>query len=187
MTRRTLRLLPAAACLAAAAQLPAEAEARAAVTDSYTRTATVQTVDPVTREVLLRDDRSGEVFVFTADEDLRNFDRIEPADTVVATLVRGVATALATPGMASPTATMATARAAEGEMPGGMAGASITAVATLLSYDADAHVATVRDDAGVVRELTLRRPELRDFARTLSPGDRVEVTFSEAVIVTVEK
>ena len=56
-----------------------------------------------------------------------------------------------------------------------------------VSYDAATAIATIIDAEGVTREIFVETPEGRDFASNLKKGDRVEVTFTEALAIVVEE
>jgi hypothetical protein len=170
--------------LASVAGSPAVAQ-EAEVTETLTVSATVQIVDQVTREVLLRDDATGEVFMLQAGPEVRNLAQLEPGDVVEATWVLSVAARMALEGEEGSAAAMVGGRAEEGAKPGALVGEAVSTVVTFLSWDAAANVATVEDAEGVVRRVAVRRPEMQAYAADLSRGDRVEITFTEAVAIGV--
>lgn len=173
----------AAMMLLAAAPAMAQRQTSAESIEVIERTATVQTVDAETRQVLLRDDESGESFVIVAGPEVRNFAQIDPGDVVVATYTHGVSARIALAGESGSGAGAAVVTAAEGQTPGAAAGVVETAIITLDGYDRTQHLARFRGEDGVTHILRVEDQAMRDFASGLRPGTRVEVTFSEAIAI----
>ena len=183
MTRRLLAAALVGALLASPAVAQRQTEAEAV--RQFTRTATVQTVDQVTRQVLLRDDETGDVFVLTPSAERRNLERVEPGDQLIVSYVYAVAARMAAPREGGEGAAMLVGEAAEGQRPGLVVGDAVTTVFTLDRYDRTQHIATVRGADGKTQIINVREPEMRAFASGLPSGARIEVTFSEAVAVGV--
>jgi hypothetical protein len=150
-----------------------------------TSSATVEAVDPATRAITLRDTTDGSLFTVTAAPEVRNFDQIEPGDRVELDFLESIVLELADPADdGEPMALVGGMRAPEGERPGGAAIVSTSAVVEVVSYDADTGFATFRMPDGAVRRATLP-PSLRAFAAARRPGDRVLVSITDAVAVSV--
>ena len=148
-------------------------------------TAVVEAIYPERREVLLRT-ADGRQLTVIAGREVRNFDQIEVGDTVRAVYMESVAARMAEPGEGGPTTgVVLTERAAPGELPGAAEGVSVTAVVDVISYDPATHVATFRMPEGDVHSLVVR-PEMRAFAAARRPGDRVSLTFTQAMAVALE-
>jgi len=177
--------LAAALALSALALPPASADETVEVADTVETAATVQTVDMVTRQILLRDDRTGEVFVITAGPEVKNLDQLEPGDKVRALYTRGVAARMAPAGAEGSSSVEVVAAAEKGDKPALIYGKTTTEVVTLLAYDAAGHVATFRDSTGATRSVTVEKPEMQRFAETLKPGAKVEITWSDALAIGV--
>lgn len=182
-----IRAAAAAAALALSAlSLAGPAAGQGAETsETVTVTATVQTVDQETRQVLLRDDATGEIFVIVAGPEVVNLPQLEAGDVVAATYLRAAAARMALPGEEGTAVAVAGGAAEEGDKPGAMMGESVSTVVTFVSWDAATNVATATDDAGATREIAVRSPEMQAFAAGLSAGDRVEVTLTEAMAIGV--
>jgi hypothetical protein len=155
------------------------------VGDTVESEATVQSVNMETRQIVLKSAESGSNFVVVAGPEVRNLDQLEAGDVIRAAYSIGVAARLAPEGAEGTTAAVATAVAEEGSKPGAVVGSELTTVFTILAYDAVAHVATVEGEDGSSRLLAVREPEMQSYAQTLKPGDRVEVTFTEAIAIGV--
>ena len=186
MTRRLHALAAAALAmtLAACADSPSvtqEAERQ----ESAVVTATVQSVDLETRQVLLRDDQTGDVGVFTAGPEVRNLPQLEAGDRVRIEYFDSVAVRMAEPGEdATPLTVAAAGRAPEGQRPGGFVATSTDLVMEFVSYDAGLQTATLIDPEGE-RVTVPVQPEMRAFAKARTPGERIHVTLSEAVAIDI--
>jgi translation elongation factor P/translation initiation factor 5A len=187
---RTLKLLPAIAALAllgACASEGVTANEPVKVVETVEASATVQTVDPVTRQILLTDNASGESFVVTAGEEVKNFAQIESGDQVRVAYSLGRAARMATPGQAGVTTTAVVGTAEPGARPGIAIGEVTTMVLEFVAYNAGTTQATIIDPEGVQRTVTVESPEGQEFASRLKKGDKVEVTFTEALAIVVEE
>jgi len=84
--------------------------------------------------------------------------------------------------MAGEVATMA--RAKPGEKPAGAAGSQTTVVAKITAIDMKAKTATLQGEDGTSVTVTPRYPER---LKQVKVGDRIAITYTEAVAVNVEK
>ncbi len=81
--------------------------------------------------------------------------------------------------------TTAAAAAAElGEMPGAIAGRSTTLMVTVTAIDTEAPSVTFMGPGGNTRTIQVLYPEKLDG---VSVGDSVEITYAEALAISVEK
>ena len=150
-----------------------------------TATATVDSVDQGTRRVRLTDNAGGGSFTVTAGPEVRNLDQLAAGDQVQVDFYESVTLAMADPAdPGTPEATLLAAGAPEGALPGGLAAVSTSMVVEVISYDPATAVAVFRTPDGATHRTTVA-PELRDFASERQPGDRVAVTFTEAVAVII--
>ena len=185
MTLRHAILGLAGMALAGCAGLTGE-RPQASTATLDTASATVEAVDLDTREVRLRDDADGEVFTVTAGPEVRNLPQLEPGDRVTLEFYDEIAVAMADPADPGVESSVVLGRAPEGALPGGVAALSTSVVVQLVSYDADSRLATIRTPSGAIRTVTVL-PELAAFAAQRRPGDRVAVTFTEALAVSIEE
>jgi hypothetical protein len=182
------RSLLAAALAATAAACAQPSGPESAVSEQTLRlSAIVQTVDMDTRQVLLVGE-SGRPEVFVAGPEVRNLAQLEPGDRVVIDYFEQVAARMAAPGdLEEPIAVAAMGRAAEGERPGGFVASSEEMIVEFVSYDPATEIVTIIPPSGEPLSLPLRNPDMRAFAETRSPGDRVHVTITESVAVRIEE
>jgi hypothetical protein len=158
----------------------------ATVESSSELRATIQTVDPDTREILLRAD-DGRLLSVVAGPQVRNFDQLEPGDRVAAFYVESIAASMAAPGQAVETrAGSATDRAPEGSRPGAAAGVAIEAVVEWVGYDPETAVSTFVGASGLTHSI-VTPPEMREFAAGLAAGDSVLIEYTAAMAVEVEE
>ncbi len=148
-------------------------------------TAVVEAIDREQREVLLRTADNRPIRVLAGGA-VRNFDQIEVGDTVRVVYYESVAARMAEPAEGGPTVgVVATERAPAGARPAAAEGAVISTVVEVISYDPATAVATFRMPEGNVHSVVVN-PEMRAFAAARSPGERVALTFTQAVAVAVE-
>jgi hypothetical protein len=153
---------------------------------TLTLSAVVQTVDMETRQVLLVGD-SGRPEVIVAGPEVRNLAQLEPGDRVVIEYFEQVAARMAEPGdIEEPVSVAAMGRAPEGERPGGYVAASEEFIVEFVSYDPETAIVTIISPEGETLSLPLRYAEMRAFAETRRPGDRVRVRIAEALAIRIE-
>jgi hypothetical protein len=146
--------------------------------------ATVETVDQQTRTVLLRGPTGALLTVHTGPE-VRNLPQVKPGDQVVVRYVEAVAAEIVRPGDPPPVSTSSETGAASGERPAGLVVDRTRKRVRIEGINlANNTVAFIGADR-VPRTVAVRQPGLQDFLRTLKVGDEVDVTFTEALAVSV--
>lgn len=182
-------LLAAALPLACSQPKPAtEAPDKAKVTETVTATAKVVSVDKASRVVELRNEK-GETMRVRCGPEVRNFDQITAGDTVRADYQKALAVALKKPEDASPDVTLdaAAGRAPVGAAPAAGVAAQVTSTVRIESVDQETHIVVFTTPGGSMQAVQVQRPEGLEFMRGLKKGDRVQITYSEAVALRVEK
>ena len=164
------------------AQEPAKPVVRS---ELQTVEATVEAIDPATREVTLRGAK-GPVSLIVGPE-ARNFDKVHVGDKVVVNYYQGIAAQMSKGGVkATEPATSAFAYPAQGgKRPGGGVGASITATVTIEAVDPGTNTVAFRGQDGEVHTIAVKSPNMQQFIRTLKRGDLVDVTYTESVAIDV--
>lgn len=180
-------------CLASLLSLLVAASAHGAdqkgfdVSDSMQMTATVVALDPANRALTLQGE-SGSRAVVVAGPEVRNFAQIKVGDRVSMVYYVGVAAQVkprGTPSMAATEHTTAE-RAPVGGQPSAGGARSLTTVVKIDSVDTSFNTVTFKKADGVTRTIAVEDPDARRFIRTLTPGDPVEITYTEATAVSVE-
>jgi len=149
-----------------------------------TATARVTALDQQTRRVTLERADGSEVTVY-ADDTVRNLPQVHVGDEVTASFYESLAYEVKKPGSAAPGATVAedTARAKLGEKPAGAGARVTTIVTTIVGIDKAAGTVTLQGPTG--RATTIKARDPRNLER-VAVGDLVEITYTEAVAVSVE-
>lgn len=147
--------------------------------------ATVKAVDQKTRMVTLKGPKGNEV-TFKAGEEVRNLAQVQVGDEVKFAYYEGLAVRVLKEGEAapSPSEVAMMSRAKPGEKPGGVAGSETTVVAKITAIDMKAKTATLQGENGATVTVTPRHPER---LKEVKVGDRLVITYTEAIAVKVEK
>lgn len=184
MMTRTF-LLGTVAALALSACAPSGPETSRSSAELVTASATVVSVDGATRNVVLQEDSTGEQYSVVAGPEVRNFDQIAAGDVVTVDFFEATTLAMADPADPGTAITgVMGGRTPEGDLPGGMAVASTSMVVEVVSYDSTSGLAIIRTPDG--RQIrTIVPPEMRSFADQRRRGDRVAVTMTDAIAVTM--
>jgi hypothetical protein len=147
--------------------------------------ATVTAIDPATREVSL--DGPNGPFSVVVSHQLKNFDKVHVGDKVVVSYYEGVAARMAKNGgkAAEPASSTFAYRNHAGDQPGGGAGMSTTGTVTIQAVDPSTNTVAFMGADGMVHIIAVRSPNMQHFVRTLKPGDKVEVTYTQSIAVNV--
>ena len=172
---------PATASTAASQPLPSGTVGANLVT----ATARVKAIDLPARHVTLERADGSEVTIY-ADETVRNLPQVKVGDEVTASYYESLAYEVKKPGTTTPGATVAeeAARAKLGEKPAGAGARVTTIVVTITGIDKAAGTVTLQGPTGKATTIKARDP--RNLER-VAVGDLVEVTYTEAVAVSVDK
>jgi hypothetical protein len=160
----------------------------AKVTETVTATAKVVSVDKAARVVELKNEK-GETMRVRCGPEVRNFDQIAAGDTVRADYQVALAVALKKPDDKSSDVTLdaAAGRAPIGAAPAAGVAAQVTATVRIESVDNENHIVVFTPPGGGMQAAHVKRPEGIEFIKGLKKGDRVQITYSEAVALKVEK
>ena len=150
-----------------------------------TATARVKALDQQTRQVTLARADGSEVTLY-ADDTVRNLPQVQVGDEVTASYYESLAYEVKKPGTATPGASVAeeAARAKVGEKPAGAGARVTTIVTTITGIDKAAGTVTLQGPTGKATTIKARDPRNLD---RVAVGDLVEITYTEAVAVSVEK
>ncbi|HLK12140.1 MAG TPA: hypothetical protein VKW76_12245 [Candidatus Binatia bacterium] len=148
-------------------------------------TATVLRIDRKTRHVTLKRP-DGTKFTIVAGPEVRNLPQVQKGDVVRITYRESIAYDVKKPGSTGPgiTASSDVSRAPEGEKPAGSATDTVTVRMTIAAIDKATSEATLRGPRGDVVVVKAKDPTKLDM---VSVGDVVEITYTEALAVRVEK
>ncbi len=192
--KRTLKMALTAGVLALAAG-PAFAQQPPAGSDVQqpsgtagqllSTTVNVVNVDRDKRELTLRNP-NGESFVVHVPESVRRFDEIKPGDQINLTYYRAIAISLQPPGAPSGMSESQSTQRSTGALPAGAMERKITTSVQIVGIDRDRNTLTVRGPAGRVETIAVGDPQNQRALRNLKPGDRLQVTYTEAMAAAIE-
>ena len=169
-----------------AAQVGAqEGPAPVEVQDLLEITATVKAVDLATRTVTVSDG-AGNDYAIEAGPEVRNLAQVKVGDEVVVSYYSALAAEFKKPGEGVQLQTeAAAARAPVGERPAAVAGQRVTATIVIDSVNAEENTVTFTGPRGL-RTVAVEDPSAQAFIKQLKKGDEVEVTYTEALAISVE-
>jgi hypothetical protein len=191
MIMRTNNLPSLAAALAATLLMTACASPPepVSVENTQTLTATVESVDLDKRLVSLRA-ANGRSATVEVSPDVRNLAQVKPGDNVVVRYYEALAAQLKKKGesttLDSVDVATGTARAEPGGKPGAAVGSTVTTTVVIDSVDQSFNTVTFRGPGGMLRTVAVETPKGQEFIGRLRKGDEVELTYTEALAVSVE-
>jgi hypothetical protein len=147
-------------------------------------TAQVVGLDKATRTVTLKGPKGNVVDVVAGDE-VKNFDQIKLGDFVVARYLQALTLELAKTkaGVRSGGEREAAVRAQPGERPAGAVARQVTVLADVTDVNPKNKTITLKGPKGNVVTLDVHNP---DQFKVVKKGDQVEVTYTEALALSVE-
>lgn len=173
-----------------AAALPAvaadKAPQKAAVSETVKLTATVKSVDYDNRLITLQG-QDGKAMTVEASPEVKRLKEIKAGDMVVIDYTQAIAVELKKAGSASGVSVKEDVkRAKASEKPGISGQREVKSTVTIDAVDLKNNIVTFTGPQGNVNIVAVKRPQMREFLKTLKVGDKVDVTFTEAVAVSVE-
>jgi Cu/Ag efflux protein CusF len=147
--------------------------------------ATVEAIDQSTRMVTLKGSK-GDSVTFRASDEVKNLAQVKVGDTVKFAYYESVAVRVLKEGEPFPPTGESTAmvRAKPGEKPAGAVGKETIVNATITAIDKEAKKVTLKGENGKSVTVTPLRPEKLDEVKA---GDRIVITYTEVVAVSLEK
>ena len=186
VTALAVAAISAAGCKSegeASTQKPGTAE----VSKTVSEKASVVSIDKKNRLVTLKD-KDGQTLTVLCGPEVRNFDQIEAGNSVVVRYLVSLAVALVKPNETPPaSATVAAGRAEKGDKPGAAVAGQITATVKIESVDLKKNLVVFTAPNGGLRAVNVERPEGVKFIQGIKPGDLVQITYTEALALSVEK
>jgi Cu/Ag efflux protein CusF len=185
-TTAGLAAVLALAAVARAEQAPApmgSATAPKHLTQSATQelTATIEAIDHDTRAVTLKD-KDGVIQTFVAGPQVKRFGELKVGDTITLRYSESLVYKIRKPGEAATPATDSAVVPSMGPRPGGTRMQQQTATVTIKAIDAAAPSVTVLTDDG--RTASFRVEDKKALGQ-VKVGDKVEVTFTQALMISV--
>lgn len=150
-------------------------------------TAIVETVDQATRTVLLSGPNGGLLSV-EAGPEVKNLAQVKPGDRVVLRYREALAAEIVPASRATPAVQTSTQQqtAPLGHKPAGSTTTMIRAQVTIISVDPDHNQVSFVGPSRIERTAYVESPDMGRLLRTLKAGDQVELTYTEAIAISVE-
>jgi Cu/Ag efflux protein CusF len=147
-------------------------------------TATVEAIDLANRVVTLKGPK-GNVFDLKVGEQAKNLPQVKVGDQVVAQYYESIVVQLAKPGApGGTTASQAAESAKAGQMPGGAVASRVTVTATIVDISPKKTYVTLKGPEGKTMDVKVKDPKNLEGVKA---GDQIEITYIEALAVSVEK
>lgn len=187
-----LTLIATALSTAAWAQKPAAGEGavivsepgKASIVQAVKLSAQVIGIAKASRTLTLKGPKGNTVDIVAGDK-VRNFDQIKLGDMVVVRYAEALTLELKKVASASGEVTVVeeTKRAKAGERPGVAGGVQVSALAEVVAVDPKASTITIKGPKGNEVTLDVMNP---DQFKVVKVGDQIEVTYTEAIALSVE-
>ncbi len=157
---------------------------KAAVVRAAELSAQVVGIDPATRTLTLKGPK-GNVVDLVAGDEVKNFDQIKVGDRVVARYAEALTLELKKTKVAAGGAAVReeAAKAKPGERPAVAGARQVTVIADVTAVDPQKSTITLKGPRGNAFTLNVHNPE--QF-KVVKKGDQVEVTYTEALALSVE-
>jgi hypothetical protein len=183
-----LAFLPYVASNAAEpAKSTAEPPKPVTVEGSVTVKAKIESVDVAKRLITVRDP-NGELVELEVAPEVRNLAQVHAGDTMNVVYYRAIGAEFKKPGtgVQGVQQDAVAARAAEGQKPAGGVGQQVKATVKIESVDGAKNMVTFTGPKGVKQTVAVKDPKAQAFIKQLKPGDEVEVTYTEALAISVD-
>ncbi len=146
--------------------------------------ATVEAIDPAARTVTLKGPR-GKTFTVSVDDKVANLAGVKVGDEVLATYYEAVAFELKKPGEAVPSksVTEGVTKPEPGAGPSGVGSRQVKVVATIDAIDSRKGTVMLKGPDGKSVEVKAKDPR---NLRKVKVGDLVEITYTEAMAISIQ-
>ena len=160
---------------------PANAQKPVSLAEVVSETFTIDAIDHSARKVTLRD-KDGFVEDVICGPEVTRFDALKVGDRVTFRYHESLVTAIRRPGAAPKAAESAAVTRTPGAKPGGTIAQQMTVVVTLEAIDAKVPSVTIKTEDG--RRMSFKVENAKNL-EGYKPGDKVEVTYTQALAVSV--
>lgn len=150
--------------------------------EKKTATATVESIDRSTREVTLKEE-NGDYTIVKVPREVARFDAMKVGDTITATYYDNIVVRVKLPGEKAVDTDATTVTPTTGSKPAGTAAAQRTITATITHIDPSIPSITFK---GPNNWTYSSRVQDRDALAKVKVGDRVDITWTEALLISVD-
>lgn len=181
MKRRTLLALPMGLpLLSACASVDAE--------QTTILRGVIETVDPTSREVLVRGNagaQSGGLLTMIAGRGVTRFNQLRAGDNVTVVYFQALAARVARPLSSAPPASASFTAERDAARPGGEVTRVRSGRVTITAVDSATSTVSFTGPGGLNRTVTATNPEIRRFISQLRVGEQVDMTYEEALAIEI--
>ena len=149
---------------------------------TVTATATITAIDSATRSLTLRNDK-GEEDTFTAGPEVTRFNQLKVGDKIRLTYHESLVLQLRKPGAASNSTGDTVAAGRTQAVPGGAVASQQTRTVTVKAVDPKVPSITVTTADG---HTMTRKVQDKKNIENVAVGDRIDVTYTQAVVLNAE-
>jgi hypothetical protein len=151
----------------------------------------VETVDPDSRELLLRGDggaQSGALLSMVASPRVQRLAEIRPGDRVTVTYYQALAAQVVNvfSPQSQPFQGTTVERNEMAERPGGLVTRVRRGRVVITAVDRSTNTVSFVGPNNVVRTVTAKNPEVQSLIRSLRVGDQVDIVYEEALAISVD-
>ena len=147
-------------------------------------TATIKAIDVPSRTVTL-DGPHGLVTVEVGKQ-AKRFNELKVGDKVTVSYYQGLAAQMKRGDAAKAAAPVGAEFGSRSSgNPGAIGGASVTTTVLIQAVDTATNTVSFKRADGTVHVIEVMNPKMREFIKTLKPGDAVEVTYTESLAIDV--
>ncbi|KPK38541.1 MAG: hypothetical protein AMJ69_08140 [Gammaproteobacteria bacterium SG8_47] len=166
--------------------LYAAGEEKVSVAEAVKVTATVEDIDYEKRLIELKGPE-GRTETIQVGPEVERFKEIKKGDKVVVQYYQALAAQLNKHGVPDEVTVAAeAAKAPKTESPRMSARGDVTVTVTIDEVDLENDVVVFTGPRGFTRVVAVERPQGKQFIRQLKPGDKVDLTYTEAIAIEVE-
>jgi translation elongation factor P/translation initiation factor 5A len=175
------------AILPLAAARPAEPPSPVKVEDAIHVTTKIEAVNLEKRTITVKD-KDGKPVELEVSPEVRNLPQVKAGDTMNIVYYQSLGAEFKKPGegVKGVQQDAVAGRAAEGERPSAGAGQQTRATVKIDSVDAATNTVKFTGPKGVQRTVAVKDPKAQAFIKQLKPGDEVELTYTEALAISVD-
>ncbi|HZF25714.1 MAG TPA: hypothetical protein VEZ88_05595 [Steroidobacteraceae bacterium] len=157
------------------------------VEDAIKVTARIEAVDVANRLITVRDP-DGNLVELEVSPEVRNLAQVHVGDNMNVVYYQSLGAEFKQPGtgVKGVEQEAVAGRATQGEKPAGGVGQQTRATVKIDSVDAATNTVKFTGPKGVQRTVAVKDPKAQAFIKQLKPGDDVELTYTEAVAISVD-
>ena len=181
MKSLAVRMLAALALLSSGHM--AMAQSKTVSSEMRTETATVEAIEASSRTLTLKK-ADGSYLTTVAGPDITRFDEVKLGDTVNVRYYENVVIRVKRPGESDVVSSVKGTTGSEQVLPGGTKAKQVTITATITAIDPNTPTITFTGPSGW--KYTSKVQDTEALAK-VKVGDKVDITWTEAVLVSVER